>query len=770
MSLFQKAVETVVKLLPDKAPDPLLAAGGEIGRPRSRVDGPRKVAGAARFTAEVPYPGLAYASLVCSTIPKGEIAAIDTAAAAAAPGVVLVMTHENAPGMAAPPLMALNSPGAAFSNLPVMQDARIRWNGEPVAVVVADSQERAEYAAGLVRVTYAAAPADLSFAAMRPTAKPPADIFGQPPFVKTGDAEAALKAAAVRVDRVYRTPRYNHCAIEPHATTAAWDEAGRLTVHDASQGVGATRYTLAEVFGLKEADIRVLAPFVGGAFGNKMLWSHQLLCVAAAKLAGRPVRLALSRGDVFRITGGRTLSEQRVALGAKPDGTLAALIHTGTIAVVSHNACPEQLSFPARHLYAADALLIGQDQVELDTVANASMRAPGESIGSFALESAVDELAVELGLDPIDLRRRIEPDKDPAHGTPFSSRNLLDAYARGAERFGWRGRNPAPGSKRDGEWLIGQGVATACYPYLRMPGGAARVRLAADGRAVVQAAAHEMGMGTATVQAQHAAERLGLPAESVTFEYGDTALPAGTVAGGSSQTVTLVAAVTAACEQLVKELLKLVGKDSPLAGANPGEIRARDGGLFLAADPARGETYVSILNRAGRDHLECDGAGGMPVEMLKYAMHSFGAQFCEVRVSAVTGEVRVVRWVGAFDCGRILNAKTAASQFRGGIVMGIGMALTEEGVFDERTGKVVNPSLAEYHVPTHADVPPIDVMWTDIPDPHAPLGLRGVGEIGITGVAAAIANAVYDATGKRVRELPMTPDKVLVAGDPGGQP
>ena len=341
------------------------------------------------------------------------------------------------------------------------------------------------------------------------------------------------------------------------------------------------------------------------------------------------------------------------------------------------------------------------------------------------------------------------------------SRHILKAYQDGAERFGWDRRDPRPGARREGEWLVGMGVATATYPYYRMPGGAARIRLTADGRAVVQMASHEMGMGTATVQAQHAAERLGLPLDRVTFEHGHTDLPTGTLAGGSSQTAAIVAAVAAAHDELVRELLKLAGNDSPVAGLGPDDVETRDGALRSRAEPERQETYTSILARSGQKEVACEAAAPPPLEMSEYSMHSYGAQFCEVRVSAVTGETRVTRFLGSFDTGRILNAKTAASQFRGGIIMGLGLALTEETLFDERTGRIMNPSLAEYHVPVHMDVPEIDVIWTDIPDPRSPFGVRGIGEIGITGVGAAVANAVYNATGKRVRDLPITLDKLL---------
>ena len=763
MSIVQKAVETVAKHLPDKPPDPLIDKERMVGRPLSRLDGPQKVSGTARFAAEVALENLAFASMVCSTIAKGRIESFDLLEAELATGVIAILTYQNAPKMTSPPLMVEDPNGAAISNLPVMQDDRVHWNGQPVAVVIAESQEQADHAASLVRVTYATEPPTLSFEAQLPKAKPPKDILGEPPSIRIGDAEAALRDAEFRIAASYRTPRYNHNAIEPHATTAVWDNEKHLTLHDSSQALSASRYTLAKALGLKPENIRLLAPFVGGAFGAKGIWNHQLLCIAAAKIVRRPVRLALSREDVFRIVGGRTLSEQRVALGAKADGTLTALIHRGTTGVVTHNSFPEQFSFPARHLYAAESMLIEQEVVELDMVANTSMRAPGESIGSFALESALDELAVTSGIDPIELRRRIEPDKDPTKGTPFSSRHLVAAYRRGAERFGWAKRSSKPGTQRDGEWAIGQGVATAYYPYYLMAGGSANLRLNAAGEAVVQVAAHEMGMGTATVQTQHLADRLGLPMNRVRFEYGDSDFAQSPIAGGSSQSASIFAAVIAASEVLIKELLKISGKDSPLAGSKRDEVQATRGGLYRIDAPACGESYARILSRAGREEIECKAAAPKPAEMIKYSMHSYGAQFCEVRVNQVTGEIRVSRWLGSFDTGRILNPKTAASQFRGGIIMGIGMALTEASFFDERSGRFMNPSLAEYHVPVHLDVPKIDVIWNDIPDPHSPLGLHGIGEIGITGAAAAIANAVFNATGKRMRELPITLDKVLTA-------
>jgi xanthine dehydrogenase YagR molybdenum-binding subunit len=641
-----------------------------------------------------------------------------------------------------------------------MQDDEIHWNGQPIAVVLAETHDQADHAASLIRATYHEQPAITSFEEAKAHARTPPALLRDPPTVEIGDAEGALASAEIKVDQIYRTPRHNHNAIELHAVTLGW-EGDKLVIHDANQGLNIAADTLSKVFDLKEGQIRVTSPYVGGGFGGKTLWSHHTLAAAASKLARRPVRMMLSREGVYRAVGGRTCTEQRVALAAKEDGTLSALIHTGVAAMTANNNCPEQFSFPARHLYAADSFYITQQVADMDMVANTFMRAPGESVGSFALECALDELAEKLDIDSVALRRRIEPPKDPTTGNEFSARHIVEAYARGAEAFGWDQRPATPRSRREGEWLIGMGCATATYPYYRMPGGSARITVSADGSAVVAMASHEMGMGTATVQAQHAAARLGLPLDKVRFDYGDTDLPPGTIAGGSSQTASIGAAIIAAYDALVPALLKLAGNDSPLAGLSADEVVSADGGLCKADEPGRCESYVSILRRAGRDELAVEAAAPAPLEFQKYSMHSYGAQFAEVGVSEVTGEVRVRRFLGSFDCGRILNAKTATSQFKGGIIMGIGLALSEETLFDERTGRVMNPSLSEYHVPVQMDVPAIDILWTDIPDPHSPMGARGIGEIGITGVAAAIANAVYNATGKRVRDLPITLDKVM---------
>lgn len=766
----QGAVQAVMKkgielapdsLMPGGKPDPLIRQKhGLVGAPISRIDGPFKVQGRAKFAAEFPIDQMAYAALAFSTIAKGRIASLDTAEAETAPGVVLVMTYRNAPRMKNMPLFMSTPKSCGGDSLPIMQDEQIHWNGQPVAVVLAETQEQADHAKSLIHITYDWETAVTAFAEAKSHGTDPGMFQGEPLKMVIGDAEDALAKAAASVDYRYFTPRHTHAAIEPHAATVAWS-GDVLMVHDATQAVAHTASSLASIFSLDEADVHVTSPYVGGGFGSKTLWQHQVLGAAASKLAGCPVRIALSREGVYRIVGGRTLTEQRVAIGAEADGHFTAIIHTGTVAMTRNNAMPEPFIMGTRATYAADTFKLDVETAYLDMLANTFMRAPGEAVGTFALECAVDELAAKLDMDPIELRIRNEPEQDPTEGLPFSSRHAVEAWRAGATRFGWSKRNPVPGTVRDGEWLVGVGCATATYPYYRMPGGAARITLTKDGYATVDVAAHEMGMGTATAQSQVAAQRLGLTMEQVTFNYGDSVLPGLVLAGGSQQTASIGISVLVAQQALVAELLKLAGNSSPLGGPGADEVVCVNGGLAKADDLSRFESYVSILSRAQRDDVSADGAAPPPLETKHWSMHSFGAMFCEARVNAVTGEVRVTRFLGSFDVGRILNAKTATSQFRGGIIMGLGMALMEETQFDERNGRVMNPSLAEYHVPVHLDVPEIDVIWTDIPDPHAPMGAHGIGEIGITGTAAAVANAVYNATGKRIRDLPLTLDKLL---------
>ncbi|MCB8883673.1 xanthine dehydrogenase family protein molybdopterin-binding subunit [Acidisoma cellulosilytica] len=742
-------------------PDPLNRhKHGLVGTSISRIDGPLKVQGKATFAAEFLMEGLTYASLVFSTIAKGRIATLDASAAEAAPGVVLVMTYKDAPLMKPMPLFMTAEKAAGGDNLPIMQDDQIHWNGQPIALILAETQEQADYASSLIHATFEAEPSVTDFEDAKRQGTKTGEFGGGPLKLDIGDAEAALNQAAVSIDAEYSTPRHSHNAIEPHAATVVWD-GDSLVVHDASQAVVHTAWSLSSVFGIDEGQVHVTSPYVGGGFGSKTLWQHQVLGAAASKLSGRPVRITLSREGVYRMVGGRSQTEQRVALGADQDGHLKAIIHTGVVAMSRQNALPEPFILATRGAYAAESFKLHVEVAQLDMLANTFMRAPGEAVGTFGLECAMDELADKLGIDPVELRILNEPDKHPTEGKPFSSRNIVEAWRTGAQRFGWAKRSAKPAAIRDGDWLIGMGCATGTYPYYRMPGGAARITLTREGHARVEIAAHEMGMGTATAHVQVTADRLGLTADQVTFSYGDSKMPGAVLAGGSQQTASIGAAIVAAQHALVTQLLILAGNSSPLAGLKPEEVGGLNGGLAELANPGRHESYASILGRAGRDEVAVQQDAPPPLELQNWSMHSYGAMFCEARVNAITGETRISRFLGSFDCGRILNAKTAASQFRGGIIMGLGLALMEETQFDSRNGRIMNPSLADYHVPAHMDVPEIDVIWNDIPDPHTPMGAHGIGEIGITGTAAAVANAVFNATGKRVRELPLTLDKLM---------
>lgn len=763
MSVLRRVMETVAHVMPERDRDELMKAHRYLGQPISRLNGREKVTGAAHFSADYPIENLAHAAIAYSNISKGTIESIDATAAEHLPGVLKVLTHLNAPEMKVPTEFSPTSNSSGVTQVKILNTKEITWDGQPVALVIADTPEQAEYAASLIEVRYAAEPGSNSFEEAIPRAKKPKNILGEDAEVSKGNADKIFESAPHRIDLTFTTPPYNHNAIEPHACISIWDGPDKVTLYDTSQFTAGAAAGVAEIFDLKAEDVRVISPFVGGGFGGKGgMWPYIQLCVLASRESGRPVRLAMTREGVFRIVGGRTPSQQRVAIGADKAGKFQAFVHEGVTAQSTDNHFPEQFSFPPRHLYSMESYRIGQVVTEVNRVANTFMRAPGESIGTFAVESAIDALAYELGMDPIELRMVNEPAKDPVSQNEFSSRYMREAYQMGAERFGWKNRPAKPGSQRDGDWFVGQGVATGTYPVYRMV-TAARVRLKADGTALVQTSCQEMGMGTETVQVQHAAERLALPMEKVRFEYGDSTLPTAGVAGGSSQSVSVALAVHEASETILKELLALAKKDpdSPLKDAQITNVHAINEGIFYKDRPGRGAPYTFILKRANKEFIEAEHKTGAPLEIMKYSMHSYAAQFCEVRVNAHSGEVRISRWVGAFDTGRILNPKTATSQFRGGIIMGIGMALTEETMFDERTGRIMNPSLAEYHVPVQADVPDIEIVYTDVPDPHTPLGAHGIGEIGITGVAAAVANAVFHATGRRITSLPITLDELL---------
>ncbi|MEO6411686.1 MAG: xanthine dehydrogenase family protein molybdopterin-binding subunit [Pedococcus sp.] len=730
--------------------------GPAIGRAVDRVDGLAKASGTARFSAEYPIPGLTHAVLVHAPIARGRIVSIDVAQAEAHPSVVLVLTHLNAPRLTPPPTR-LNpmdlSTLAGGSLIAFLNTDEVHVDGQPVAAVVAETLESAQYAASLVRVSYETATATADFDAELPHAKAVRSMPVMPPTGgKRGDARAAYAKSPVRVDLSFTTPQHNHNALEPHATTAVWD-GKRLTVYEGCQNMDWTQKFLAKRFDLPASDVHVVSKYVGGAFGGKSkVWAATLITCMAAKVSQRPVRLALTREGVYRTVGGRTPTRQRVAIGASRAGHMEALIHQATSRKGRVGGDADQITACSLDLYDAATILAEQKIVELDLMTNTAMRAPGEAQGSFAVESAVDELAIELGLDPVALRLMNQPaDKSPVHGTRYSHRRLAQTLEEGRDLFGWADR-PAPGT-RDGKDLVGWGVAAAIHPAWEF---VANVQLTVDatGGATLACAFHEMGMGTATVVGQMVAYCLGVPLERVSTIYGDSDLPIGPGAGGSGQTASLAGSIEKACQAMRRRLDALASKAGMPDGSDPAEVLTRAGDQSLTvevgADTGPKATWgqVRFLSK-------------MVMDSRRWMKAATGAHYCEVRVDADTGELRIRRWTSVFDVGRVVNPKTTHSQLRGGIVMGLGMAMGEETLIDTRTARIMNPSLAEYHVPVHADVPHLDVRTLDDPDPQMPLGILGAGEVGIVGVGAAVANAVRHATGRRVTDLPLTLDRIV---------
>lgn len=691
-----------------------------IGTPMDRIDGPAKATGTATYAFEHPLEHPAYLYAVQATIARGRLAAVDTAAAAALDGVLVVLTHLNAPRLASDD----------DRELWVLQADDVAFRGQFVGAVVAESPEVARQAAGLVRIDYDQQPHDAWLSADRDDLYRPEKI--NPWFdtdTSSGDVEAAIASAAVTVDATYRTPMEHHNPMEPATTVAVWAD-GRLTLYDSTQGAHATRAALAPVFGLDPEQIRIIAPHVGGGFGSKLdAHSHHVLAGLAAQMVpGRPVKFALTRHQMFGLVGYRTPTIQRVRLGADASGRLTAIAHDVVEQTSRIKEFAEQTALPTRMMYAAPNRRTTHRLAALNVPVPTWMRAPGEAPGMFALESAMDEMAIACGLDPIEFRMRNEPNVDPESGLPFSSRNLLACLREGARRFGWERRDPTPRARRDRGWLVGTGVAASTYPVYRLPGSAATIRVGPDRRYAVLIGAADIGTGTWTALTQIAADALEVPMEDVDLRIGDSALPTASVAGGSTGITCWGSAIVEAARRLRTRL------ESEYGGTVPG------GGLEVTAEmpdnPYSGQ----------------------------FAMHSFGAQFAEVRVHEYTGEVRVPRLLGVFAAGQVINPKTARSQLLGGMTMGLSMALHEESVLDPRFGHVVNHDFAEYHIATNADVGWIGADWVDEEDPYVnPMGSKGIGELGIVGTAAAIANAVHHATGIRVRDLPITVDRLLQA-------
>ena len=697
------------------------------GRPVDRVDGALKVCGRAPYAGDGRPGRTAVALIVQSRIAVGRIARIDREAAMMMPGVLAILAHDNAPRLPEGGRAGVSEDAGRENSL--LQSDRVRYNAEPVALVVAESLEEARAAASRLRIEYEEGEALLDFnEAMRNVEEP--DTAGRsPPDKDWGDVERGFDAATVRIEATYTTPMEHHNPIEPHGAVAEWD-GDTLTLHDSTQYVSGVRETLAKTFGIDEGKVRVVSPFVGGGFGTKgSVWSHVPLAAMAARVLRRPVKLVLDRTQMFGPVGGRPRTHQRLCLGAFGDGRLAAVRHD----VVSHTSRFEEFveasAQPTRALYACPNGSTTERIARMDVGTPTFMRAPGESTGTFALESAMDELALALGIDPLEIRLRNHADADPTSGRPWSSKKLRECYAEAAGRFGWQRRSPAPRSMRDGRWLVGWGLATATYPAHLDSATASATRLA-DGSFVVRSGTHDMGTGTYTVMTQIAAQALGVPMEAVRFELGDTRLPRAPTSGGSMTVASVGPAVVAACESLHRMLAQRKHETGP-----PFEVLE-----------ARGEAHPKSGDEEAQ---EC-------------ACRSFGAVFVEVRVDEDLAIIRVPRIVATYSVGRIINRKTATSQIRGGIIMGIGQALLEESLLDERYGRFANGNLAEYHVPVNADVGEIDVTFAAENDTaFNALGARGLGEIGITGIAGAIANAVFHATGRRIRDLPITLEKIL---------
>ncbi len=726
-----------------------------VGKPLDRVDGRLKVTGEAKYSAEYPLEGLVHAVLVTSTIASGIVASVNAKAAEKAPGVLAVLSPEKPPKLAVAPSQK-QSPVDRMVH--VLQTRRVDYQGQPVAMVIADTFERATHAASLVKVRYQAEKPRVDIQAARAKAYKPAQILGRPADHEQGQRSEQKPEA--QVEATYVTPYEHHNPMEPHATTAVWGEE-QLTVYDATQGVFSTRARLAALFGLPPEKVRVINKFLGGGFGCKgSTWAHTVLAVIASRAVSRPVKLVLQRPQMFGPVGFRPETHQRVKLQAGKDGKLLLVRHETLNPTSTFDEFTEPSGMQTRMLYASERIETTHRLVRLTLGTPTFTRAPGEASGTFALESAMDELAYKLQMDPVALRMRNYAEKDPESGRPWSSKSLKACYHVASEQFGWARRKPLPGSMKDGRLLVGWGMATATYPARRMP-ASAKATLLPDGTARVVAGSQDLGTGTYTVMTQVAADALGLAPARVRFDLGDTQMPETPVSAGSWTAASVSSAVQKAALALRDKVITLAVADeaSPLHGADPKQVRVEGG--ELVAGPKK-ESYAALMKRQKFPSLEAKADARPGAEREQYAFHAFGAHFAEVKVDPELGEIRVSRWASAFGVGKVLNEKTARSQLEGGIVMGIGMALMEHSVVDPRTGRFITQDLADYHVPVNPDVPDLQVTCVPEEDPYVnELGVKGAGELGITGVSAAIANAVFHATGKRLRELPLTPDKLL---------
>jgi xanthine dehydrogenase YagR molybdenum-binding subunit len=672
--------------------------------------------------------------------------------------VLAVITPFNAPRL---PVASPQPP--ARRHVTVLQEKEVFYNGQPIAVVVARSQQEAQQAAELLHVRYVSSAAKLNFKHRLSEARPPKSPGREPATQTRGDLKAAMENATVAVDHTYTTPYQHHNPMEPHATLAWW-QGDKLTVHDSTQYITGDRMTVARTFGIPIDNVHIECPYTGGGFGSKgSTWSHVILAALAAKVVQQPVKLALERPQMWGPVGGRPATVQHIRLAATSDGKLTGMQHN----VIVHTSVMEDFLEPSadqtRMLYSSEACETSHSLVDMNLGVATFMRAPGEATGTAALETAMDELAVALKIDPVQLRLTNYAEKDPGSDKPWSSKHLRECYEQAAERFGWSKRNPQPGATRDGNSLIGWGMATATYPANRSA-AQAMVRILPNGGALVACGSQDLGTGTYTVMAQTAANALGIDPKDVQAQLGDSALPKAPVSGGSQSAASIGPAIEAAAMQakLAVAQLAIADSRSPLHGAAVADIASANGRLFLSSKPASSDSYVDILTRNGGKPVEAMGSAEPSEDHTAMSAHSFGAVFAEVAVDVDTHMVQVRRVVATYDIGTLINRTTGLNQLQGGIVWGIGFALQEESHLDNTYGRYVNANLAEYHVPVNADIGSIDVTVLDIPDAKFnPLGARGIGEIGITGIAAAVGNAIYHATGKRVRDFPITVDKLM---------
>ena len=746
----------------------MAAAANILGPARNRVDGRAKVTGAAKYSVEFHVPNCAHGWTVESNIAKGAILSIDTSAAQAASGVLAIVTHLNAPKPKEPAAKKdrAQTHGIRNEERVPFSDDKIHYAGQYVALVIAKTIEQARYAASLVKVSYSPEEPLLAIDAAKSNATKPKESFG-PVQVKKGDVDPALKDTNLtKIEQTYTTPTETHNPIEMSGTIAAWDGDDKLTLYDATQFVKGVQSVIARAWNLPIENVRVICPFVGGAFGCKgAVWPHVFAAAIGAKTAGVPVKMHVTRRNMFVGTGHRTPTRQTVSLAANRDGKLQVMRHVSHIATSPVGDHVETCGARSTGMmYESPAIQIDETLHKINVASTTFMRAPGECPGTYALECAMDELAYALKTDPVQLRLTNHADKHPVKNVPFSAKHLKACYQMGAEKFGWAKRNPQPRSMRDGDLLVGWGMATKTYPAHKMA-AAAKVILRADGSATVQCATHDLGTGAYTAFTQISSEQFGIPFEKVTFELGKSDFPFGPVAGGSNSTATVGTALHEVAGMLHNALAQMAVKNakSPLYNQKPEEIAMiAVGRIGLKHDHEKSDSFTDILRREGRDSIEVESQLEESEEDKRHAFQSFGADFVEVKIDPLLPRVQVTRVVSVINCGRVVTFKPARNQIIGGINMGIGMALMEATEYDPQTGLPATRNLADYHVVTNADAPVIDVTFVGEPDfVFNPIGCRGIGEIGITGIAAAVANAVYHATGKRVRDLPITPDKLL---------